>query len=136
MFIFGRKTFLERTSQYFSLGCLRAPWVLACAMRSLDIVITNFRSLFFSVFCFWPTSGNLPCAKICFPQYFGITKRYMQKKYFLGIFLQQKKLFVCDFSTFYGQRLVTAAWANWSPWIITLNFCQICLIWHLSRIFV
>ena len=36
---------------------------------------------FFSyAFCFSPTSGNLPCVKICFPQYFGITRRYMQKK--------------------------------------------------------
>ena len=25
--------------------------------------------------------GNLPCAKICFPQYFGITRRYMQYTY-------------------------------------------------------
>ena len=35
-------------------GDLRAPCVLACAMRSLAIVITNFRSFlfFFSVFCF------------------------------------------------------------------------------------
>ena len=61
-------------------GGLRTPYVLACAMRSLAIVITNFRSLsfFFSVFCFWPTSGNLLCAKICFPRYFGITKKYIQ----------------------------------------------------------
>ena len=56
-------------------GGLRAPCVLACAMRSLAIVITIVQSfslsfslslsLFFfpSVFCFWPTSGNLPCAK-------------------------------------------------------------------------
>ena len=50
-------------------GGLRAPCVLACAMRSLAIVITIVQSFFssfffsFSVFCFWPTSGNLPCAK-------------------------------------------------------------------------
>ena len=94
-------------------GGLRAPCVLACAMRSLAIIITYFRSLFlvqaclraphvvadeaklaivftyffsspssFSAFYFSPTSGNLPCVKICFPQYFGITRRYMQKKIF------------------------------------------------------
>ena len=59
----------------------------ACAMHSLAIVITIVQSLFlsyfFSVFCFWPTSENLPCAKICFPQYFGITRRYMQKNIFV-----------------------------------------------------
>ena len=50
-------------------GGLRAPCVLACAMRSLAIVITIIQSFFlslflsFSVFCFWPTSGKLPCAK-------------------------------------------------------------------------
>ena len=38
-----------------------------------------FFSSFYS-FCFSPTSGNLPCVNICLPQYFGITKRYMQKK--------------------------------------------------------
>ena len=37
--------------------------------------------VFLSVFCFWPTSGNLPCVKICFPQYLFITRRYMQRKY-------------------------------------------------------
>ena len=46
----------------FGPGGLRAPCVLACAMRSLAIVITivqSFSPLFFlSVFCFWPTSGN------------------------------------------------------------------------------
>ena len=45
-------------------------------MRSLAIVITIVQSLFLSlssVFCFWPTSGNLPMLKICFPQYLSIT---------------------------------------------------------------
>ena len=43
-------------------------------------------SFFFSAFYFAPTSGNLPCVKICFPQYFGITRRYMQNDFFLGSF--------------------------------------------------
>ena len=30
---------------------------------------------FFYAFCFSSTSENLPCVKICFPQYFGITRR-------------------------------------------------------------
>ena len=55
-----------------------------------------------SVFCFWPTSGNLPCAKICFPQYFGITRRYMPKMkiFFLGnfYFLRKKQIFEHFFS--------------------------------------
>ena len=63
-------------------GGLRTPCVLACAMRSLAIVITIVQSLFLSlssVFCFLPTSGNLPCAKICFPQYLGITRNICKK---------------------------------------------------------
>ena len=88
-----------------------AYWLmrLACAMRSLAIVITIIQSFLFSllaqaacvrhvclrvpciawplllpsfslflilsVFCIWPTSVKLPCAQICFPQYFGITRR-------------------------------------------------------------
>ena len=32
-------------------ACLCAPCVLACAMHSLAIVITNFRSFSFAVFC-------------------------------------------------------------------------------------
>ena len=35
-------------------ACLRAPCVFACAMRSLAIVITNFR--FFSFFLSFPPS--------------------------------------------------------------------------------
>ena len=61
----------------FGPGGLGAPCVLACAMRSLAIVITIVQSFFLSlsVFCFWTTSGNLPCVKICFPKYFGINRR-------------------------------------------------------------
>ena len=36
--------------------------------------------LFSPVFCFWPTLGKLPRLKNCFPQCYGITRRYMQKK--------------------------------------------------------
>ena len=68
-------------------ACLRKPHVVA----DEAIVFTYFFLLFFpfffffSAFYFSPTSGNLPCVKICFPQYFGITRRYMQKKnFFLG----------------------------------------------------
>ena len=43
-------------------------------------------------------SGNLPCVKICFPQYFGITRRYMQNKN-LGNFLFNKKK--VDFRAFF-----------------------------------
>ena len=39
-----------------------------------------FLSSFFSAFYFSPTSGKLQWLKIWFPQYFGITRRYMQKK--------------------------------------------------------
>ena len=56
-------------------------------------VFLSFSSSFFSAFYFSPTSENFPCVKICFPQYFGITRRNMQ-------------------------RSVTAAWATRSPWSI------------------
>ena len=58
-------------------ACVHHPrWSLQC----VAIVITNFRYFslfFFYVFCFWPTSGKLLRLKICFPQYFGITRRYI-----------------------------------------------------------
>ena len=52
-----------------------------------------FFFLSFYAFCFSPTSGNLPCVKICFPQYFGITRRYMRKqeKVLGNFFLTKKK---------------------------------------------
>ena len=66
---------------------LFGPGVLACATRGGGrseaghrFHLLFFLLFFFSAFCFSPTSENLPCVKICFPQYFGITRRYMQKK--------------------------------------------------------
>ena len=53
-------------------AALRAPHEVAFGMRSWPLFLSLFSlslflslslSLFFSVFCFWPTSGNLPCAK-------------------------------------------------------------------------
>ena len=53
--------------------------------------------------------------------YFGITRRYVQKKMGVNFIFYEKKLFFSSrFSYFYGQRSVTAAWATSSPWIITL----------------
>ena len=91
----GRRPML---TLYFQIG----PGVLACATRgggrseaghcfhllfSFSFFLFFFFFFFFSAFYFSPTSGNLPCVKICFPQYFGITRRYMQKKiFFLGNF--------------------------------------------------
>ena len=49
----------------------------------------------------------------------------MQKKtFFLGnfYFFTKKNFFFCDFSTFYGQRSVTTAWATRSPWNILFLF--------------
>ena len=71
---------------------LFGPSVLACATRGggqseaghcfhqLFFLFLLLLFFFFSAFYFSPTSGNLPCVKICFPQYFGINRRYMQKK--------------------------------------------------------
>ena len=54
-------------------ACLRAPPVVADEAK-LAIVFTYFSLFsFFSAFYCSPTSRNLPCVKICFPQYFGIT---------------------------------------------------------------
>ena len=69
-------------------AALRAPHKVAlqcvaghCYYHRSVFPLSFFLSL--SIFCFWPTSGNLPCAKICFPQYFGIlSRRYIQKKHF------------------------------------------------------
>ena len=56
---------------------------------------------------------------LCFSQYFGKTRRYMQKKKIVNfIFLRKKGDFSDVFSAFYGQRSVTAAWATCSPWSI------------------
>ena len=57
--------------------CLRAPPVVADKAK-LAIVFTYFflsSFFFFYAFCISPTSGKLPWLKICFSQYFGITRR-------------------------------------------------------------
>ena len=63
------------------------PGVLACATHGggrseaghcFHLLFSFF--FFFSAFYFSPTSENLPCVKICFPQYFGITRRNIYKK--------------------------------------------------------
>ena len=72
---------------------------------------------FFSVFCFWPTSGNILWLKICFPQYFGMTRRCMQKKIFFEgnfYFFMKKRWFL------QGQRSVSEPGPTPSPWSI---FC-------------
>ena len=71
------------------------PRRLACDMRACVCHCYYHRSVFLflfspSVFCFWPTLGNLLCAKICSPQYFGITRRYMHGNFF---FTKKKKIF-------------------------------------------
>ena len=61
-------------------GPTPSPW-------SISLLLSFFYAFYFS-----PTSGNLPCMKICFPQYFGITRRYMQKRnIFQVIFLFLRK---------------------------------------------
>ena len=92
-------------------ACLRAPHVVVDEAKLaivftyffLLLLLSSFFFFFFSAFYFSPTSGNLPCVKICFPQYFGITRRYMQKKiFFLGnfyFFYEKKLIFACTFGT-------------------------------------
>ena len=57
-------------------------------MRSLAIVTTIVQSLFFSLRLLLMTHfGESPVGENCFPQYFGITRSYMQKKsYFKKIY--------------------------------------------------
>ena len=63
------------------------PGMLACeAGHCFHLLFSFFFLFFFLRLLLSSTSGNLPCVKICFPQYFGITRRYMQKKQFLGNF--------------------------------------------------
>ena len=52
------------------------------------------------------TSGILPRLKFCFPQYFGITRRYMQKN-------ERKKLFLpnADFLVFF-HLLTASVWSR------------------------
>ena len=68
-------------------GGLRVPTVVAdgseaghCFHLLFLFFLFFFFFFIFSAFYFSPTSGNLPCVKICLPQNFGITRRYMQKK--------------------------------------------------------
>ena len=69
--------------------------------------LANFWSLsfFFSIFCFWPTLEKLPRLNICFPQYFGRTRIYLQNKF---LFVYKK----ADFRAF----LLLNRVAYWSGW--------------------
>ena len=97
-------------SFYVGPGGLRAPCVLPCAMRSLAIVITNFRSfsLFYLLFLFrlllLTNFGETPVSEIILPQYFGITRRYMQQKKLGGgkfyFFTKKNKQIFRPFSCF------------------------------------
>ena len=58
----------------------RLVWHSQCVAGHRYYQLSVFLSFsLFYVFCCWPTSGKLPRLKICFPQYFGITRRYIQK---------------------------------------------------------
>ena len=116
----------EKWSFIFGFWSRRAC-VLACATRgggqseaghcfhllSFFFLSFFFFFFFFSAFYFSPTSENLPCVKICFPQYFGITRRYMHK---INIFLGKKADFRARFRN--GQRSVTEPGPTPSPWSI------------------
>ena len=75
LLVISNKVFVYKLSYlYFK----KLKTFLQCVAGHCYYPLSRFLS-FFSVFCFWNTSGKLPCVKICFPQYFGITRRYMQK---------------------------------------------------------
>ena len=85
--------------------CVRhLKWRLQCVVG--HCYYHNSVSLsFLSVFCFWPTSGKLPRLKICFPHYFGLTRRYICKKIYIYL------------------HSVMAGWAILCPWCIFTE-CQ------------
>ena len=72
------------------------PRRLVCAtrggvvMRSWPLLLPTFALLSLSPLLLrlllFIHLGKLPRLKICFPRYFGITRRYMQKKFLLGYF--------------------------------------------------
>ena len=64
-------------------GSLHAPHEVAFAIRSWPLLLQLSVFLSLYVFCFWPTSGKLPRLKICFPQYFGITRRCIQLFFYI-----------------------------------------------------
>ena len=82
----------------FGPGGLRAPCVLACTMRSLAIVIPNFRShcFFLLRFLLLTHFGESPVCEIILPQYFGITRRYKVN----FIFFKEKKVIFGRFFCF------------------------------------
>ena len=85
------------------------PRRLACAMRSLAIVITIVQSLFLSfflsflssVFCFWPNRGIFRVWKFVSPQYFGICKINLGNFYFF-LFKWLSSFFVVFFRSAFG----------------------------------
>ena len=103
-------------------GGLRAGCMLAWAMRSLAIVITIVQSfcspLFFRLLLL-THFGESPVREHLFPQYFGITRRYMQKKV-IFIFLRKKADFRARFRN--GQRSVMEPGPTPSPWSICFSF--------------
>ena len=88
---------------------------------------TYISSFFFYAFCFSPTSWKILCLKICFPQYFGITRRNIYtKNKVIFIFLRKK----ADFCAFflYGQRSVAEPGPN--PSQASLHKGEIGIVWH------
>ena len=76
-------------------------------------------SSFFSAFYFSPTSGNLPCVKICFLQYFGITRRYIPKK--IGNFY----FYYCYCFILYHFEVVVNKAMFVPTWILRMNKAMI-----------
>ena len=83
-------------------------------------------SFFFSLCILLLTHfGESPVCENLFPTILWHNQKIYAKKYIcLGnfYFFTKKKLFSSDFSTFYGQHSVTAAWATRSPWSICMSF--------------
>ena len=99
-----------KTGHYYGSYWPRRLWgpspEVEFAMRSLPLLLPTFSlSFFLSLFCLLLLThfGETPKAENLFPQYFGITRRYMRKKIFLSYnlnFLRKKADFWAVFLLF------------------------------------
>ena len=89
-YFFTKKNWFSSVFSVTAAWATRSPWSIFLFFFLRLLLLNHF--------------GNLLCAKICFRQYFGITRRYMQKKKILGnfYFFTNKSWFFERFFYFYA----------------------------------
>ena len=107
----------NQMAMIFWTNCVRHPWWRT--KQSWPLFSPTFFSFFYP-FYFWTNSGKCPCLKICFPQYFGITRRNI---FFLNqvIFIILREIKSAFFGN--GQRSVAEPEPTRSPWSIPNFWC-------------